>query len=1032
MIRASLQFTMRRLRRCSTLLAPAFAAGALLVAFAAPGSAQGGALEVRVSSNGLPIADATVNVVFMGRLFHRGGTDEAGIMSVSALPAGTFTVRVEALGYATHVDEEVRIDLDQRRVLEVVLEERAIELEGITVQSERTRIERENTEFSTRIDDIAIRMLPLAHDTREIVALTPGARAGHVWGGANFQANSYRIDGLSANHPGMGGDLLQPSVSWIDEIHVRGLGAGAEFGGFQGGLIDVVTKRGTNEFEGMFRTNFENGALNASNLGRTESGLEVASRYDVEAEVRGPLIENVLHYYLSGTRIEQSQETLNHLRQFEDRLAPIAEERVEHKLFGKVNWAPRPTHELTVSGAYTDVSADNYGLSGYEAPGAGWRYSSPTWFVNASWRSFVGEFGVIEARANHFSNDERHDSYLGTDVPGISTFALTPPYNAYRNNPYTLRSAPSSSAVGVTGTFRIPTGSIEQVLRVGLEHNRGSFLNRRTRNGNLTWLPTNSSSFVPDDPDTWSAFSWVPSQWGGEVHLDAEVQNTAAYAQTALNLGPRLVVTPGLRWNQWKGFLTPRDGARFQAVQDQAIDPRIGVSFALNRDATFVLKGHWGHFHQNLISQMFDRAAGSDVFTNEEIWYYWGDRFSDPATSFTEAERDALAEQGIFRRESVVAYNETGRVENYKQPYIEQWLVAVEKQFGYGVKMEALYTRRSNRNMVALVDRNWQSNYTRFPRVRVFDASNQLLPFSGGSVFLEEIYLPNDLLLERLRFCAANTDVCGPIPNMAFADTLGLTFNPDHVLTTAPDAKREFGQFQFTLEIAQPVWGASVSFVVTDLKGNLDNVTGYVDPEELSPGPYVWVNESVNAYGTLENFADQELKVSAWGNLGERTRVGAFWTWRSGDHYSPRLRLSAWGFNRFRVNTGPATVGPGGGITLTDPGEELPLLPFQGVEGQHVFVGPRGEPTLQRRGTIDVRAEHMLELRGSEIGLSLEVFNLFGDEAITELQTMVNNGPDYWYYLDRPPTGVPANEYYQAPIERVRPRSLRLGMAVYF
>jgi hypothetical protein len=1010
------------------------AVAALVLLPSAPLAAQGGAMQVRVTSNERPVVEATVDLIFMGRVLHRAGTDAEGLMTVAALPAGTFTVRVEALGYRRHLEEGVRVELGGKVEVDIDLEEQAIELEGITVQSERTRIERENTEFSTRIDDIAIKMLPLSHDAREIVALTPGARPGHVWGGANFQANSYRIDGLSANHPGMGGDLLQPSVNWIDEIHVRGLGAGAEHGGFQGGLIDVVTKRGTNTFEGMLRTNFEDGALNASNLVSTEIGREVSGRYDVEGEVRGPLIPDRLHYYLSGTRISETRQALNHLRQFEDRIAPIAEERTEEKLFGKLNWTPRPTHEFTLSAAYTNVTADNFEITGYEAPGASHRYTSPTWFVNTSWRSILGNWGIVEARANHFSNDERRDSYGGEDVPGVSTFALTPPFNAYRNNPYTLRSAPTSSAANVMGTFRLPTGSVEQVLRIGGEYMRGTFLNRRIRNGGMTWLPTNSGAFEPDDPATWNSFTWLPSQWGGEVHLDADVTNASAFAQTALTLGSRVVVTPGVRWNRWEGFLTTRQGERFRAVEDQAWDPRIGISLALVEDGTFVAKGHWGRFHQDLITQMFDRAAGADVFTNEEIWYYWGDRFTDPGTRFSEAERDALAAQNLFRRESVVALNETGPVLDYKQPYIDQWLVALEKQFGYGVKMEALYTRRSNRAMVALVDRNRASNYTRFERVRVFDSSGILLPYSGGSVFLEEVYLPNYVLLERIR-CKVTADCpdAASIPDMPYADSVNLTWNPDHVLTTAPDAKREFNQFQFTLEIAQPLWGASFSFVTTHLEGNLDNVSGYTDPEEFTPGPYVRVNEGVNAYGTLENFADKEAKLSIWGNLGERTRVGGFWTFRTGDHYSPRFRITHLGFNQYRVNTGPATMA-GGGLTLTDRGDNLDYALFWPLEGHHVYVGPRGRPTLRRRANLDLRVEHMFDFQGSDLALSLELFNVAGDESITELQTMVNNGPDYWYYLrdQLPFSGVPANQYYQAAQERVRPRSLRLGVAVYF
>jgi hypothetical protein len=140
--------------------------------------------------------------------------------------------------------------------------------------------------------------------------------------------------------------------------------------------------------------------------------------------------------------------------------------------------------------------------------------------------------------------------------------------------------------------------------------------------------------------------------------------------------------------------------------------------------------------------------------------------------------------------------------------------------------------------------------------------------------------------------------------------------------------------------------------------------------------------------------------------------------------------MTGQGYNRYRVNTGPTEMGSGG-LLLSDRGDELDFRLFWPLEGHHVYVGPRGRPTLKRRANLDLRVEHLFDVRGSDLALSLELFNVFGDGAITELNTMVNNGPDYWYDVPDP-RGTPANQYYRAVEERVRPRSFRLGMAVYF
>ena len=993
-------------------------------------SAQGLVVQVRDIAKG--IADAGVTIFFQGSALDRAVTDATGVARVG-LPAGTYSLRVEAIGYSTKNVDDVRVVAGAVRTVDVVLEPAPVALEGLTVETGRIQIQRQNTEFSTQVAERTIRLLPVTYSAVDLVALTPGARPGNVWGGANFQANNYRIDGVAANNPGMGGSLLEPNINWIERVDVRGLGSGAEFGGFQGGLIDVVTKSGGNLFQGSFRSSYQNDLLASTNLVNTEIGREIAQRVDVEAEVRGPIRRDELFYYLSAKRVQQNSQVLNHVRSLDDRYAPFQERQAESKLFGKLTWKPGPKHLLEVSGAFTDERADNYGMTGYEGAGATHRYTAPTTLLNGSLTEALGDWGTFELRANHFSRDERYDPYQGEDVPGIRTFALTPPFTAFGNAPFTLRSAPTSTSANAQLSFHVPTGPLTHTIKIGAEVTRGSFLNRRIRNGGMTWLPANRSTFDPTDPDTWHTPSSqrVASQWGGEVHLDADVANEAAYVQTALDLGSRVALTPGIRWGRWTGWLTPTSGARFQAVQATGWDPRIGISIDLTGDGTLVAKGHWGRYHQSLISQMFDRVGGSDVFTNEEYWYYTRGDLTDPTTTFTRAERDALAGSGAFRYDAQEILNETGPVQDYRQPYIDQWLVGLEKQVGDWLKFEALYTRRANKDMVALVDLNRASNYTVFKDVRVFDAAGSPLPYQGGSVFLHELWVPNYTLVERIR-CKAQQDCpdIPPVPGYGVADTVNMTWNPDYVLTTAPDAKRTFGQVQLSMEIQKPLWGMSLSWVHTDLKGNLDNVSGYTDPTGYDAGPYVRVNEGVNAYGTLENFADREWKMSIWGILPWHIQGGAFFTHQSGDHYSPQFRLVGLGFFRYKVGTGPLKAN---GQTQF-PGEEVDYRLLYPLEGNEVYIGPRGLPALTSRSNLDLRVERFFDWRGRELSVTVDVFNLFRNRSITELNTEVNNGPDYGF-RDDPSLfggGIAPNQYFQAAQERVSPRALRFGASWYF
>lgn len=334
--------------RCATSIL--LLSGSALFSAALPALGQTGSLFVRVTEGEVPVAAATVELRAWGEVRATTLTNEVGIARLDRLTPGDYRVRVTAAGYKARVLANVEVVRGEAKVVDVELEREPIQLAPIGVVAKRVEIQRQNTEFSTTVSKTAIELLPVAHDASQLVGLTPGARPGHVWGGSNFQANSYRLDGLSVNHPGVGGDPIQPSLTWIDKFEVRGLGSGAEYGGFQGGLVDIVTRRGTNEFGGSIRASHESDALNGSNLGESEIGSEVASRLDVEGEVSGALVRDRLFYFLSGQRVEQSARVLDHLDLSQSRFSPLVEETSDDRWFGKLTWTPRTADLLELSG----------------------------------------------------------------------------------------------------------------------------------------------------------------------------------------------------------------------------------------------------------------------------------------------------------------------------------------------------------------------------------------------------------------------------------------------------------------------------------------------------------------------------------------------------------------------------------------------------------------------------------------------------------------------------------------------------------
>ncbi len=202
-------------------------------------------------------------------------SNEVGYYSLPELPVGTYTVRVELEGFKTVVREGIELSLNRNARVDVTLTVGAV-TERVSVTADAPLIETTTNEMGGLVDQKRVVELPLnGRNTLSLVSLVPGAQQLETGNAQGFQENKTNINGQRQEQSNWlldGGDNTSPLRNYgndvpnpdaIQEFRVVTNNYGAEFGRSVGGVINVITKSGTNEYHGSVFEFLRNRALNA-------------------------------------------------------------------------------------------------------------------------------------------------------------------------------------------------------------------------------------------------------------------------------------------------------------------------------------------------------------------------------------------------------------------------------------------------------------------------------------------------------------------------------------------------------------------------------------------------------------------------------------------------------------------------------------------------------------------------------------------------------------------------------------------------
>ncbi len=249
-------------------LALAVAAPCLLADGSLSGTLAG---HVRDESGGA-LPGATVELTSAEKGFRRAGvTDAAGHFNFALLPPGSYTVRVSISGFESYVSTGNLVAPEKTTDLAIALKVSRAEA-SVEVVGEAPLVDKSNPVDTTTVPAELTDKLPIGRAYQNVIDFAPGQNDIDGDGnpnarGAPDSGNVYLFDGVDTTDPTTGTFGANNNFDTIQEVVVSNAAVSAEYGRFQGGVFNVVTKTGTNQFHGTARVLVTNDSWNSQNKG---------------------------------------------------------------------------------------------------------------------------------------------------------------------------------------------------------------------------------------------------------------------------------------------------------------------------------------------------------------------------------------------------------------------------------------------------------------------------------------------------------------------------------------------------------------------------------------------------------------------------------------------------------------------------------------------------------------------------------------------------------------------------------------------
>ena len=266
-----------------------------------------------LDESGGTVSGATISLREMDRnTMYSATSDQSGYYAIPNLPPGRYELKAEFKGFSKYTQTGTILSVGQTATVNITLKVEA-HGEEVIVSTEAPTIEPTKTEISQVIDTKQINDLPISGRLfTDFALLTAGVATGRTslqstitefestrvsFGGMRDLSNEITVDGADNVNTVTGSQRSTPPQESVQEFRVVNNGFGAEYGRALGGIVNIVTKSGGNEFHGTVYDYLQNNATDARSLLQPSPDDDTLRQNQFGASLGGPIEKDKFFFF---------------------------------------------------------------------------------------------------------------------------------------------------------------------------------------------------------------------------------------------------------------------------------------------------------------------------------------------------------------------------------------------------------------------------------------------------------------------------------------------------------------------------------------------------------------------------------------------------------------------------------------------------------------------------------------------------------------------------------------------------------------